>query len=219
MLPSMPVTQPVSPFNPDNAPYGVLTDSETNEDIRAATAEELEEGRAASPEGHTKTEGRRCYVVPWGPLALLCPPPAKAFRISNRTSGTDLGVWPAATESDAFEAMCSQAGVTANDDRDFDIKEVASPAPLKVGDLVIYEAPLRRRLLRGLRSVLTRVKDTATHVSDDALSYRLELLEPHNGNYDHDVWCSADELTKVEDTNGPLKVDYIALGGVERPIW
>lgn len=42
--------------------YGDLTDSETGETIRKATAEEAIESLTASYEGHIDVDGRDCYV-------------------------------------------------------------------------------------------------------------------------------------------------------------
>lgn len=39
-----------------------LRDSETNDDIRDATADEAAESACAGPEGHILVNGRRCYV-------------------------------------------------------------------------------------------------------------------------------------------------------------
>jgi hypothetical protein len=39
-----------------------LRDSETNDDIREATADEAAESVNAGPEGHILVDGRRCYV-------------------------------------------------------------------------------------------------------------------------------------------------------------
>ena len=40
-----------------------LCDSETNDDIREATADEAAESVNAGPEGHIMVDGRKCYVV------------------------------------------------------------------------------------------------------------------------------------------------------------
>ena len=45
----------VGPFN--------LRDSETNDDIREATAGEAAESVNAGPEGHILVDGRKCYVA------------------------------------------------------------------------------------------------------------------------------------------------------------
>lgn len=40
-----------------------LRDSETNDDLREATADEASESVNAGPEGHILVAGRRCYVA------------------------------------------------------------------------------------------------------------------------------------------------------------
>ena len=40
-----------------------LRDSETNDDIREATADEAAESVNAGPEGHILVDGKRCYVA------------------------------------------------------------------------------------------------------------------------------------------------------------
>ncbi|HBH54966.1 MAG TPA: hypothetical protein DDY91_24045 [Planctomycetaceae bacterium] len=45
----------------DEAVY-MLTDAETNDDLRDATVDELCESLLAGPEGFIEVDGRRCYV-------------------------------------------------------------------------------------------------------------------------------------------------------------
>jgi len=40
-----------------------IRDSETNDDLREATADETAESVCAGPEGHILVDGRRCYVA------------------------------------------------------------------------------------------------------------------------------------------------------------
>jgi len=43
-------------------PFAIL-DSETNEEMREATADEAAESSNAGPEGHIMVDGKRCYVA------------------------------------------------------------------------------------------------------------------------------------------------------------